>query len=334
MNGVKELGILALGTRLRVLSEQMMATVKTFYDQYGLDFEPRWFPLFQLVERQPGLHVAALAAEIGMSHTAIHALVKPLAEAGLIALTPAPGDARARQVRLTREGEVLFDRMRPAWAALDQALRLALPDGGVAQVLAAVDRLDQVVADVAIARGLRTAISRETVADRLRIKPYDPANPDHKRGFAALNIEWLQLYFAVEPVDWEMFADPVGNIITPGGEIVVAEIDGVIIGTGALIRRSDDIFELAKMAVSAVWQGQGIGARIVDVLVASARARGLAKLYLVSSKKLPHAVPMYRKLGFVDTDLPLHEVYKRSDISLELDLTSVPAPPSAKTPEG
>jgi putative acetyltransferase len=56
------------------------------------------------------------------------------------------------------------------------------------------------------------------------------------------------------------------------------------------------------------------------VLVASARARGLEKLYLVSSVKLPHAVPMYRKLGFVDTDLPLHQAYKRSDISLELDL--------------
>src|ERR1700761_7748508 len=104
MSGLKDIGILALGTRLRVLSEQMMATVKAFYDEHGFDFEPRWFPLFHLVQRQPGLHVAALAAEIGVSHTAIHTLVKPLAEAGLVALTPAPDDARARQVRLTREG--------------------------------------------------------------------------------------------------------------------------------------------------------------------------------------------------------------------------------------
>lgn len=320
MNGLQDLGILALGTRLRVLSEQMMATVKAFYDQYGLDFEPRAFPLFQLVQRQPGLHVAALAAEIGVSHTAIHALVKPLAEAGLMVLSPAPDDARARQVRLTREGEVLFDRMRPAWAALEQALHLALPGSGVAEVLAVLDRLEEVVADVAIPRGLREVLSRETVAKGLQIKPYDPANPDHKRCFAALNIEWLQRYFSVEPVDWQMFDDPVATIIAPGGEIVVAERDGVLVGTGALIKRSDEIFELAKMAVSAVYQGKGIGARIVEVLVASAKARGLAKLYLVSSTRLPHAVPMYRKLGFVDTDLPLHQVYKRSDISLELDL--------------
>ena len=320
MSGLQDLGILAMGTRLRVLSEQMMATVKSFYDQYGLDFEPRWFPLFQLVQRQPGLHVAALAAEIGMSHTAIHALAKPLAEAGLISLSPAPDDARARQVRLTREGEVLFDRMRPAWAALERALHLALPDGGVAEVLALFDRLDRVVADVAIPRGLRETLSHETVMKTLRIVPYDPGNPDHKRCFAALNIEWLQRYFTVEEVDWQMFDDPVARIITPGGEIVVAELGGVIVGTGALIKRSDEIFELAKMAVSAVYQGKGIGAGIVEVLVASARARGLETLYLVSSTKLPHAVPMYRKLGFVDTELPLHQVYKRSDISLELDL--------------
>jgi len=320
MSGLRDIGILALGTRLRVLSEQMMATVKAFYDPYGLDFEPRWFPLFQLVQRQPGLHVAALAAEIGMSHTAIHALVKPLAEGGLIALTPAPDDARARQVRLTREGEVLFDRMRPAWAALDKALHLALPGDGVAEVLATLDRLDQVVADVAIPRGLRCALSREEVARTLHIVPYDPANPDHKRCFAALNIEWLHRYFTVEPVDWRMFDDPVATIVAPGGEIVMAQIDGVVIGTGALIKRSDEIFELAKMAVSAVYQGKGIGARLVDILVEKAKARGLAKLYLVSSTQLPQAVPLYRKLGFVDTDLPLHQVYKRSDISLELDL--------------
>ena len=320
MSGLRDIGILALGTRLRVLSEQMMATVKAFYEAHGLDFEPRWFPLFQLVERQPGLHVAALAAEIGMSHTAIHALVKPLAESGLIALTPAPDDARARQVRLTREGEVLFDRMRPAWAALERALHTALPDGGVAEVLATLDRLDQVVADVAIARGLRKALSREEIANALRILPYDPENTAHKRAFAALNIEWLQRYFTVEPVDWQMFDDPVATIVAPGGEIVMALIDGVVIGTGALIKRSDEIFELAKMAVSAVYQGKGIGARLVEVLVEKARARGLAKLYLVSSTKLPQAVPLYRKLGFVDTDLPLHQVYKRSDISLELDL--------------
>jgi putative acetyltransferase len=320
MSGLRDIGILALGTRLRVLSEQMMATVKAFYDPYGLDFEPRWFPLFQLVHRQPGLHVAALAAEIGMSHTAIHALVKPLAQAGLMVLAPAPDDARARQVRLTREGEVLFDRMRPAWGALDKALHLALPDGGVDEVLGLLDRLDRVVADVAIPRGLREALSRDDVLRDLRITPYDPANPDHRRGFTALNIEWLQRYFAVEPVDWQMFDDPVATIVAPGGEIVVAEIDGVVVGTGALIKRSDEIFELAKMAVSAVYQGKGIGARLVEILVAAARARGLDKLYLVSSTKLPHAVPMYRKLGFVDTDLPLHQVYKRSDISLELDL--------------
>ena len=328
MSGLQDIGILAMGTRLRVLSEQMASTVKAFYEEYGLDFEPRCFPLFQLVERQPGLHVAALAAEIGMSHTAIHALAKPLAEAGLITLTPAPDDARARQVRLTREGQVLFDRMRPAWAALFQALHRALPDGGVAEVLATLDRLDQVVADVAIPRGLRATLSRDTVVKALEIKPYDPADPNHKRSFAALNIEWLQRHFSVEPVDWQMFDDPVANIIAPGGEIVVAEIDGVIVGTGALIKRSDEIFELAKMAVSAVYQGKGIGARIVEVLVDSARARGLAKLYLVSSVKLPHAVPMYRKLGFVDTDLPLHENYKRSDISLELDLKAQAIRPS------
>ncbi len=318
MATLKDLGILALGTRLRVLSEGMMATVKAFYDEHGLDFEPRWFPVFQLVQREPGLSIAACAERLGVSHTAINALTKPLLQAGLITLATNPDDARAKQMRLTRDGEVLFTRLQPAWFALEKALNAVLPDS--AAILAMLERLDHTIAEQAIPRGLRHVLSRQTVMEGLKLVAYDPANPDHKRYFAALNIEWLQACFYVEDVDFAMFANPEATILAPGGQIVLAEVDSQIVGTGALIKRSDTVYELGKMAVSKPFQGKGIGAVIVGHLEDAARALGLEKLYLVSSRKLPHAVPLYRKLGWVDTDLPLHEVYKRSDISLEKTL--------------
>lgn len=320
MADLKDLGILAMGTRLRVLSEAMMATVKAFYEAHNLPFEPRWFPVFQLIQRQPGLSIAALAAQVGVSHTAINALAKPLLEAGLITLTVNPDDARAKQLVLTEAGEVLFTRLQPAWFALEKALYAAFPGEEARQILAVIERLEDAMADMAIPRGIREILKPGSVTDGLNLVAYDAQNPDHNRYFAALNIEWLQHYFTVEPVDYEMFADPKARIIDGGGDIVMALIDGQIVGTGALVRRSDDVYELAKMAVSQVFQGKGIGTRIVGHLEDLARARGLAKLYLVSSTKLPHAVPMYRKLGWVDCVSDLHAHYQRSDITLEKTL--------------
>lgn len=73
---------------------------------------------------------------------------------------------------------------------------------------------------------------------------------------------------------------------------------------------------MAKMAVSHIFQGKGIGTRLAEMSLDQARYMGLKHLYLVSSTRLPHAVPTYRKLGFIDTDLALHELYARSDITL------------------
>ncbi len=320
MATLRDLGILALGTRLRVLSEGMMATVKGFYDDHGLDFEPRWFPVFQLVQREPGLSIAACAERIGVSHTAVNALTRPLLDAGLITLEANPGDARAKQLRLTRDGEVLFTRLQPAWTALERALNTAFPDGEAARILALLDRLDDAVASQAIPRALRQVLSPQAVLDQLKLVDFDPNNDRHRQAFAALNIEWLQTWFFVEDVDYAMFADPEGTILNPGGVIVMAEVAGQVVGCGALIKRSDDIYELGKMAVSKPFQGKGIGAQLVGRLEDEARGIGLKTLYLVSSSKLPHAMPMYRKLGWVDTELPLHQHYQRSDISLEKTL--------------
>ncbi len=316
MTDIRDLGILAIGTRLRVASENLGALVKDFYSAHGLDFEPRWFPVFQLVRRQPGISLVTVAGQIGVSHTAVKVLVKPMLEAGLLTADINPDDARAKQLRLTQAGEVLYARLQPAWFALEKAEQEAFGKDADT-ILRALETLEDAITDRAIPRALRNTLSAESVAAGLKLVSYDAANPDHARMFAALNIEWLQTYHTVEPVDYRMFADPVATIIAPGGEIVLAEVSGQIVGTGAIIKRSETIYELAKMAVSRTFQARGIGAAIVRHFEDRARQRGLEKLYLVSSVRLPHAVRMYRKLGWTDCPLRLHDVYERADISLE-----------------
>ena len=45
MNIIDESGILALSTRLQRLSEQLRKDGALLYKEYGIDFEPKWFPV-------------------------------------------------------------------------------------------------------------------------------------------------------------------------------------------------------------------------------------------------------------------------------------------------
>ena len=81
----------------------------------------------------------------------------------------------------------------------------------------------------------------------LLILDYEPA---HQPAFRDLNHEWISQYFAIEPIDNEMLDDPEGYILAPGGHIFMASYGGELVGTCALIKEHDGVYELAKMAVS------------------------------------------------------------------------------------
>jgi hypothetical protein len=46
---VRALGRIALGSRLKRLSERLLSDVARVYESQGIDFKPPWFPLFSLV---------------------------------------------------------------------------------------------------------------------------------------------------------------------------------------------------------------------------------------------------------------------------------------------
>ena len=52
MDFIEELGTLALGTRIKNLGELLMKDMSRIYKEQGVDFEPRWFTLFQLIMKK------------------------------------------------------------------------------------------------------------------------------------------------------------------------------------------------------------------------------------------------------------------------------------------
>ena len=152
--------------------------------------------------------------------------------------------------------------------------------------------------------------------DGLRIVPY---RPEHAAAFRDLNLHWIRKYFTVEPRDARDLGDPDTYILAPGGHILIAELQGQAVGTCALMREDDGVFELAKMTVSETVRGLGVGRALGEAAIAHARAIGARRVELFTNSSLTPAIALYHALGFVDVPVGKTD-FVRADVHMVLDL--------------
>ncbi len=158
---------------------------------------------------------------------------------------------------------------------------------------------------------------RTATDQQLEIVPYETR---HREAFRQLNQAWITRYFRLEEADNRALNDPEGYIIDKGGFIFMALWEGAVVGTCALIKINEEVFELAKMAVTDTVQGKGIGYVLGKACIDKARLLGVKKVELLSNTRLQPAIHLYRKLGFKEVPLPETE-YERADIKMEIELT-------------
>jgi N-acetylglutamate synthase-like GNAT family acetyltransferase len=142
--------------------------------------------------------------------------------------------------------------------------------------------------------------------------------------FREISEEWVTQYFNLEESERALLADPVGRIVEPGGDVLIARdrASGDALGCVALIAYPDRVVELAKMGVRPAAQGRGIGRELLTAAIGRARGLGGSRLFLGTSSRLEAALHLYEQAGFVRTDrsqLPVStDYYPRADVLMEL----------------
>ena len=149
-----------------------------------------------------------------------------------------------------------------------------------------------------------------------RIRPFRHGDGD---AFRDLNLAWIRQHWIPEAGDWASLGHPEEKILSPGGAIFMAEVEGEAKGCCALIHHGGGRFELAKMAVDPSAQGLGLGAALGEAIIAEARARGGTVLFLESNTVLTPAMALYARLGFHEVPLD-HAAYDRCNIMMERSL--------------
>lgn len=310
-DSLRELGTLALGSRLRRLSDQLMGDVAQNYVVAGVEFKPAWFPVLHELALAGSARLGDVAARVGISHVAVNRTASELEALGLVRSRKDDQDARARVLELTDEGRQRVEQAETVWGpsreAMDDVLAESVPDfvDFIAKVEDALER--------------RSLHKRFTdLWDEVEIVPF---NADLVTAFSELNRRWIEQLFTLEPSDAAALDDPQSHILDVDGAIFFAVLrrTGKVVGTGALMPHGDG-WEMAKMAVDPAFQGKGIGRMVADAIIAEARSRGLAEIVLESNSSLKPAIRLYESLGFEHRPNPNHSAYIRSDVYMVLPL--------------
>ena len=138
--------------------------------------------------------------------------------------------------------------------------------------------------------------------------------------FYELNKLWIEESWLLEESDKFDLLNPKESIIDKGGEIFFALIDGNVIGTVAMIRSSDRIYELAKMTVDINYRGNGVANKLMDQCLDYAINNNAQQIYLITNDTLVIARNLYDKYGFKEVKLD-SDKYLRGNVKMALNLS-------------
>jgi GNAT superfamily N-acetyltransferase/DNA-binding MarR family transcriptional regulator len=308
---LSDLGVLAFVTRLKRVSDAMLHDGRRLYKHLGIDIEPNWYVIFKLLEHQGPFTVTEIADRIGFAHPSVISIVNKMMESGYLEESRVTSDGRKRYLKLTEKAADSMPRFDAVWKAGSAGIKRMLDDIDALEFLAVIEKR------VAERGFMARALDEMRFAGDVRVVDF---GPEFAADFARLNYEWIEHYFAIEPMDRNVLDHPQREIIDCGGAIFVALVDNAVCGVVALINSEEGSFELAKMAVASEYRGLRIGDRLMSACIDFAKSAGKKRLVLLSNTKLVPAIRLYKKFGFREIPLDPNVPYVRTNIMMELDL--------------
>ncbi|HVU56282.1 MAG TPA: GNAT family N-acetyltransferase [Puia sp.] len=328
MDFYEKTGKMALGSRLRRLSEQVTEQAAGIYQLYEVDLQPKWFPVFYALSEGQEKSITDIAREIGHTHPSVSQIVREMVAKGYVVEkrgskepdadvssgNKRPVDGRKNFVVLSEAGKKVHEKMQnqleDVRAAIENAMKETQYD-----LWKAIGEWEFLLEQKSLLRRVQEEKKIRESSD-VQIVDYTPA---YARAFHDLNEEWITTWFKMEEEDHHALDHPKEHILDGGGHIYIALYKGEAVGACAIIKMKDGGYELAKMAVSPRAKGKGIGWLLGQACIGKARELGGTRVYLESNTRLKPAINLYHKLGFRKI-AGLPSPYERCDIQMELEL--------------
>lgn len=97
--------------------------------------------------------------------------------------------------------------------------------------------------------------------------------------------------------------------IAAGHIFLVAEQNGELIGTGALVLHNSEMGELVRISVAPAYRRLGIGKALVQALIDLARQKGLTQLKVETNRNWDSAITLYKQFGFSEYKVNATQIF-------------------------
>lgn len=314
MDFFNKVGKYALGSRLRLMTTMITDDASKIYELYGINFVPKWFPVFFVLTENREITITEIANEIGHSQPSVSKIVQEMIAAGLVDENTQTVDKRRNIVALTQKGTLISKVIETQCKDIETVIEDLIKESNH-NLWAALEEWEFLLEQKSLFKRV-TDQKKLRESESVQIVPYEEK---YQKAFKSLNEQWISTYFKMEEADYKSLDNPDKYILERGGKIFVALYNNQAVGVCALVKMEDPEydFELAKMAVSPEIQGKSIGWLLGQAIVNAAKDIGASKLFLESNTILKPAINLYHKLGFkkiVGRATP----YERSNIQMEL----------------
>lgn len=300
MELLKEVGTLALATRMQKLGDAIRKEASQIYKEHGIDFESKWFPVVYVLSKKSPMSVMELTNELGYAHPSVIALVKELQNNDLVASAKDKKDGRKRMLALTRKACIMVEKMNPLWEMM-QRVNTTIIDNQH-NLLQAIEEAEAQIAYESFYVRMQKLLMRHK--GDIIIKEFDAAYQDNV-------VDHIQK-IENDEFDYDLTLEDQPDLISieksyqlDGGNFWIAlDEDDAVIGTIGLYNLGDNIGYLRKMFVRPKYRGRhtGLSKKLLDVLLEWAVANKFERIYLETTAAFIAARKFYLKHGFKPID--------------------------------
>jgi DNA-binding MarR family transcriptional regulator/N-acetylglutamate synthase-like GNAT family acetyltransferase len=252
--------------------------------------------IFELAQRDT-TEVIALRRDLDIDAGYLSRILARFEADGLITRARSATDGRRQVIRLTAAGRAAYGMLDERSAGEVRGLLTPLTDERRRRLIAAMDTIEEVLADV---RPPRSPVLRP-------LRPGDLGWVVHRHGVLyAAEYGWDASFEALVA---RVVADYVDNGDTRRENAWIAEVAGEPAGCVFCVRRDDTTAQLRLLLVEPSCRGLGIGTRLVDECLSFARLAGYKSIMLWTNDVLGDARRVYERAGFRLTEQGEHHSF-------------------------
>lgn len=132
------------------------------------------------------------------------------------------------------------------------------------------------------------------------IRPFIPSDQDRAK---ILILEGLAEHFnAIDPTLNPDLNNINESYLAQGSLFLVAELDGDLVGTGALIAESEDSGRIVRVSVASSHRRMGIGRLLTKHLIQAAHHFHFSRIIVETNDDWHGAITLYQQCGFIEYD--------------------------------